>query len=218
MNRCSNGFHVKSECRLDFNRVKYRVYRNNAFGSLIEDDSWDSGELYSSAPFREHKQLVIQERQEDLESAIEPMRQQGLDVRAKLLHGKPFLEIIREVLRKDHDLVIRTAQGEGGLKGMLFGSTATHLMRKCPCPVWVVKEEENERYDRIIASVDPDPSTEQRNKLNVKITDVAISLAKVLRDITLPSSSPFCNEQNDRPCQRKFSTERFRQPFRPNSQ
>ena len=125
------------------------------------------------------KELVIEERQKDLESAIEPLRQQGLDVRAKLLFGKPFLEIIREVLRENHDLVIKTAQGEGGLKGMLFGSTATHLMRKCPCPVWVVKEEENERYDRIIAAVDPDLSDEQINELNIKIMDVATSLAKL---------------------------------------
>ena len=65
---------------------------------VIEDDSWDSGEIYASASFRELKELVIEERQKDLESAIEPVRQQGLDVRAKLLFGKPFLEIIREVL------------------------------------------------------------------------------------------------------------------------
>jgi nucleotide-binding universal stress UspA family protein len=107
------------------------------------------------------------------------MRQQGLDVRAKLLFGKPFLEIIREVLRENHDLVMKTAQGEGTLKGMLFGSTAMHLMRKCPCPVWVVKEEENERYARIIAAVDPDPADEQTNKLNVKIMDLATSLARL---------------------------------------
>ncbi|MGW8222215.1 MAG: universal stress protein, partial [Syntrophobacteria bacterium] len=53
------------------------------------------------------------------------------------------------------------------------------LMRKCPCPVWVVKKGENERYDRIIAAVDPDPSDEQRNQLNFKIMDLATSLAKL---------------------------------------
>jgi len=65
------------------------------------------------------------------------------------------------------------------LKGMLFGSTAMHLMRKCPCPVWVVKKGENEHYDRIIAAVDPEPSDEQRNQLNFKIMDLATSLAKL---------------------------------------
>jgi nucleotide-binding universal stress UspA family protein len=59
---------------------------------------------------------------------------------------------------------------------MLFGSIAMHLMRKCPCPVWVVKEGD-ERYDRVIAAVDPDQLDEQRNKLSVKIMDLATSLA-----------------------------------------
>ena len=148
---------------------------------VIEDEPWDSGEISSSRSFRELKQLAVEERQKDLESAIEPGRQQGLDVRAKLLFGKPFLEIIREVLQGNHDLVMKTAQGEGGLKGMLFGSTATHLMRKCPCPVWVTKDEENERYDRIIAAVDPVFPEEQRNELNIKIMDIATSLAKLER-------------------------------------
>jgi nucleotide-binding universal stress UspA family protein len=145
---------------------------------VIEEDSWDSGEIYGSQPFRDLKQFVIKERQEELETAIEPVRQQGLDIGAKLLFGKPFLEIIRQVLRENHDLVIKAAQGEGGLQGMLFGSTAMHLMRKCPCPVWVFKKGGSERYNRIVAALDPDPSDGQRNKLSAKIMDLATSLAK----------------------------------------
>jgi nucleotide-binding universal stress UspA family protein len=152
---------------------------------VIEEDSWVSGEIYGLEPFQELKQLVSEERQKELDIVVEPLRQQGLDVRAKLLFGKPFLEIIREVLRENHDLVMKTAQGEGGLKGMLFGSTAMHLMRKCPCPVWVVKRGENERFDRIIAAVDPDPLDEQRNQLNFKIMDLATSLAKIEQSILL---------------------------------
>jgi nucleotide-binding universal stress UspA family protein len=152
---------------------------------VIEEDSWVSGEIYGLEPFQELKQLVSEERQKELDIVIEPLRQQGLDVRVKLLFGKPFLEIIREVLRENHDLVMKTAQGEGGLKGMLFGSTAMHLMRKCPCPVWVVKRGENERFDRIIAAVDPDPLDEQRNQLNFKIMDLATSLAKIEQSILL---------------------------------
>jgi nucleotide-binding universal stress UspA family protein len=152
---------------------------------VIEEDSWVSGEIYGLESFQELKQLVSEERQKELDIVVEPLRQQGLDVRAKLLFGKPFLEIIREVLRENHDLVMKTAQGEGGLKGMLFGSTAMHLMRKCPCPVWVVKRRENELFDRIIAAVDPDPLDEQRNQLNFKIMDLATSLAKIEQSILL---------------------------------
>jgi hypothetical protein len=33
-----------------------------------------------------------------------------------VLHGTSFLQIIREVLRNEHDLVMITAEGRGGLK------------------------------------------------------------------------------------------------------
>ena len=58
---------------------------------------------------------------------------------AKVLGGSPFIEVIKEVLRQGHDLVMMAAEGEGGVEDALFGSTSTHLMRKCPCPVWVMK-------------------------------------------------------------------------------
>ncbi|MCG6916176.1 MAG: universal stress protein [Deltaproteobacteria bacterium] len=172
---------TRPEHHLTIKRAVELARRNQAkltVVDVIEDDSWDSGEIYASAPFQELKQLVSEERQKGLESTIEPMKEEGLEVGATLLFGKPFLEIIREVLRENHDLLMKTAQGEGGLKGMLFGSTAMHLMRKCPCPVWVVKKGV-ERYGRIIAAVDPDPSDEQKNKLNAKIMDLATSLAKL---------------------------------------
>jgi nucleotide-binding universal stress UspA family protein len=173
---------TRPEHKLILKRAVDLARRNHArltVVDVIEEDSWDSGEIYGSQPFRDLKQFVIKERQEELETAIEPVRQQGLDVRAKLLFGKPFLEIIHEVLRKNHDLVIKAAQGEGGLQGMLFGSTAMHLMRKCPCPVWVVKKGGSERYNRIIAALDLNPSDGQRNELSAKIMDLATSLAKL---------------------------------------
>lgn len=54
-----------------------------------------------------------------------------------------------------------------------------HLMRKCPCPVWVMKPTRRKRYARIMAVVDPDSSDEEKNLLNVKIMDLATSLAQM---------------------------------------
>ena len=95
-----------------------------------------------------------------------------------MLYGTPFLEIIREVLRNEHDLVMTTAEGRGGLKERLFGSTTMHLMRKCPCPVWVIKPSQPERYTRILAAVDPAPLDEGQFAVNIKIMDLATSLAR----------------------------------------
>jgi nucleotide-binding universal stress UspA family protein len=124
---------------------------------------------------REH---VIEEKSQLLERWVDLVRRSGVPVGGKVLCGTPFLEIIREVLRNEHDLVMTTAEGSGGVKERLFGSTTMHLMRKCPCPVWVIRPTQPERHTRILAAVDPGPSDEGKHAINIKIMDLATSLAR----------------------------------------
>jgi len=108
----------------------------------------------------------------------ESIQAEGLAVEMRLLRGTPFLEIIREVVRGGHDLVIKPAGGGGGLSTMLFGSTDLHLLRKCPCPVWIIKPTKRKKYARILAAVDPDPGEKANAELNTLILDLATSLAQ----------------------------------------
>lgn len=68
-------------------------------------------------------------------------------------------------------------------KERLFGSTSLHLMRKCPCPVWVMKPSRSPRYSRILAAVDPCSSDPEGTALNVKILDLATSLARLEKSL-----------------------------------
>ena len=129
----------------------------------------------ATVAIREH---IVEGESQCLEQWVDFAQQSGVPVGGKLLYGTPFLEIIREVLRNEHDLVMITAEGRGGLKEMLFGSTTMHLMRKCPCPVWVVRPTQAERYTRILAAVDPTPPDEEQYAINIKIMDLATSLAR----------------------------------------
>ena len=124
-------------------------------------------------------EIAVQESSKRLESLITPLQSEGLRVKTKVLFGTPFLEIIREVLRNGHDLVMKTAEGKNELKHVLLGSTAMHLMRKCPCPVWVVKPSRREQHGQILAAVDPLPSDDERQGLNTKIMELATSLAEL---------------------------------------
>lgn len=112
-----------------------------------------------------------------LEQFVEPIQQKGIEVSTKVLFGSPFLEIIREVVRGQHDLVMITATDRGGLRKRLFGSTTMHLMRKCPCPIWVIKSTQLQPYRRILAAVDPDPFDPTRDALNSQILELATALA-----------------------------------------
>ncbi len=139
--------------------------------------------LITTATPRELRKLAIKERKERLEALVAPLLEDGVRATAVVRYGTPFLEIIREVLRKKIDLVILTAEGRGGLKERLFGSTSLHLMRKCPCPVWVMKPSRSPRYSRILAAVDPCSSDSEGTALDVKILDLATSLARLEKSL-----------------------------------
>ena len=125
----------------------------------------------------ELQDIVIKERWNQLEKLVKSARKKEIQISTKVLVGTPFLEIIREVLRNHHDLVIKSVEGKSTAKQLLFGSTDMHLMRKCPCPVWVIKSSKRKQYARILAAVDPDPSNEEAKELNTLIMDLATSLA-----------------------------------------
>jgi len=134
--------------------------------------------LITSMHLADIQRLAVSERLNDLKHLIAPIMNEGVKIYAKVLVGTPFLEIVREVLRNKHDLVMKTARGEGRLRKVTFGSTAMHLMRKCPCPVWVIKPAHQKKYARIMAAVNPDPIDKKRNALNMKIMELATSLAR----------------------------------------
>ncbi len=98
------------------------------------------------------------------------------EVQTTVLTGTPFLEIIRQVIEGGHDLVIASAEAGSVLKNVFFGSTATQLMRKCPCPVWVVKPGQSNPYIKILVAVDPLPPPAE-DPINARIMDLATSLA-----------------------------------------
>jgi len=77
---------------------------------------------------------VVEQRRAELEQLVKGLHR-DLRVEVRVLMGTPFLEIVRAVLRDGHDLVIKDTEGRAA--GTLFGSTALHLLRKCPVPVWI---------------------------------------------------------------------------------
>ncbi len=92
--------------------------------------------------------------------------------------GTVFIEAVREVLRNRHDLVIKTV-GEGGPHSFLYGGTDQHLLRKCPCPVWIMVGETSANYQQILAAVDFDPWAEDGgvSDLNRRILEIAATVA-----------------------------------------
>ena len=130
-------------------------------------------------PSADLREVILREARSEIDRLVESADTQGVAIETRLLAGTPFIEIIREVLRDRHDLVLLRAEGPRGLKQRLFGSTSMHLMRKCPCPVWAIKAAHTS-FQRIMACVDPDPERTDsvRQALDEEVLQLATSLAK----------------------------------------
>ena len=123
---------------------------------------------------------LVSAHEQGLETLVDPYRKRT-EIEARVLAGVPFLEIIREVLRSDHDLVIKVPETRDFLD-RLFGSEDMHLLRKCPCPVWLIKPAKQKAYRRILAAVDvgdsyPPEELASRRALRWQILELASSLA-----------------------------------------
>ena len=131
-------------------------------------------------------------RSDDLQAAAESELRRSLReitstyhdriaIEIEILSGVPFLEIIRDVLRKGRDLVIKAPE-PGGLRHRLFGSEDMHLLRKCPCPLWLIKANAPTSYRQVIAAVDvgdeyPEAEIQTRWALNHDVLRLASSVA-----------------------------------------
>lgn len=126
------------------------------------------------------QEKIISVHQNRLQELVSPWGQ-NVEIKTKVLTGILFLEVIYEVLRNRHDLVFKTVES-GVFLNRVFGSDDMHLLRKCPCPVWLVKPESPKAYQTILAAVDvgddyPSDELNTRHLLIQQILKMASSLA-----------------------------------------
>ncbi|MDD2605442.1 MAG: universal stress protein [Desulfobacterales bacterium] len=100
-----------------------------------------------------------------------------LNIRMDERVGKTANEVIRAVLTNRYDLVIKPAENPSWTQ-KLFGGDDMDLLRKCPCPVWIMKPQEKSSYRQVLAAVDFDPKhLSVSAELNREIVQLSASLA-----------------------------------------
>jgi len=133
-------------------------------------------------------QTMRQARIAEQNAALDWMKERiagRLEIETKVVEGSLFLEVIREVLRDGRDLVIKSAGGEGEASSRLIAAADKHLLRKCPCPVWLIKSAGPNSLRPILAAVDfndlDPPGEDTSAPLNRMILELAASLAVLKR-------------------------------------
>lgn len=115
-----------------------------------------------------------------LDKLVEPYRKK-INIKTSIVEGTPFLKTIHEVIRHEHDLLIKVADKQDWIDH-LVGSDDMHLLRKCPCPTWLVKPSAPKAYRRILAAIDiddsyPEAELKAHHSLNQQIIELASSMA-----------------------------------------
>ncbi len=136
------------------------------------------GEARMTAACRAHVETLIGE--------LGPGRAPDIHVRI----GKPFLETVRHVLERDIDLVVKQAEDLTGVGRHLFASTDQHLLRKCPCPVWLRRGTHaralpaGTRVARtILAAVDVDEAVAREPETLRGLNDMILKTAAAMAEV-----------------------------------
>ena len=145
--------------------------------SVLEDLPSGSSEKVQDMSMTDLQSVIMDKQRLQMESFVTSVGK-TIQIRSKVLTGVAFLVLIREVLSQKIDLVIKTAEKEG-LMDRLFGSSDMHLLRKCPCPVWLIKSNKQGHYKKIMAAVDFDPfkNKPEDDAINRQILEMSRALA-----------------------------------------
>lgn len=131
---------------------------------------------YFSHQHKDLRKLILETYEMTVE---EEMTKASIDpavVNRKTRWGKDFIETVREVREGNYDLVISASQETQGPPD----STAMHLLRKCPTPVWIHRGNLWKGAVRILAAINTTSTSSENRSLNKNILEQAVRLNDIL--------------------------------------
>ena len=161
-----------------------------AFFSIF-DFSYEMTTILSSGERDSMRQMVIKEKQLWLDDVISATNSQ-IDITSKVVwHNRPFEAIISQVIDHNHDLVMKGTHQHDKFKSVIFTPTDWHILRKCPCPVLLVKEHEWPQQGNILAALNVGSDETEHLSLNNTITKQAKNIAQLITaNVHLVNSYP----------------------------
>src|SRR5262245_44115504 len=146
-----------------------------------------------------------------LEGLVERAQAARLVARLTLVRDRAWLEIVRAVQRGEADLVLVARRNQEGGAGL--GSVTRKLMRKCPCPVWVVKPDGRTEPRVVVAATDLTPVGALAVELGAYLAGTFQAELDVVHAWPLPLAVPVLPEL-DVPAQSRLDVEQHEQAAR----
>jgi len=158
----------------------------------IFDFSYEMTTMLSSDEREVMRKSVIDDRSLWLNNIVDSIEHQSVTINCQVVwHNRPFETIIEQVLNEGYDIVIKGTHQHDKLKSVIFTPTDWHILRKCPCPVLLVKDHSWPAQGNIVAAINAGSDEDEHISLNKKITEQAISLANTVdANVHLVNSYP----------------------------
>lgn len=161
-----------------------------AFFSIF-DFSYEMTTILSSSERDSMRSLVIKEKEQWLNNIISTVNS-PLKVSCKVVwHNRPFEAIIKQVIDYKYDLVVKGTHQHDKFKSVVFTPTDWHILRKCPCPVLLVKEHKWPQQGNVLAALNVGSDEAEHISLNNMVTEQAKTLAELITaEVHLVNSYP----------------------------
>ena len=134
-------------CPVDFSELSRKSLQYaNEFAKLSNGQVFLVGVIENDPTITYSKGLEKERAEEEqkLLALIEEEDMAGIVADYVIYEGFPEECILDYAKRQEADVIIMGSHGRRGLKRMILGSVAEHVIRRSPCPVLVVKENEHE--------------------------------------------------------------------------
>lgn len=124
-------------------------------------------------------QELLKAQENKLKKLLSDCKPKGSKVTTKSIvkEGTPHVQIIKTVIAEGYDLLAKANHNDSLLANMLFGTLDMDLLRKCPCPVYIIKPRKKIRHAKILAAVDLLRGKKKQANLDRLIMDLATSLS-----------------------------------------
>lgn len=126
---------------------------------------------------------------EVMRNLVDQARSQSVVAESRVGFGRTWIEIIRQVIRAGHDLVIVGSKDPNAGMQFLTGSTEIKLLRKCPCAVWVTQPRADFGIESILVAHDLSPVGDLAMELGCTMAQMHDSQLHVVHAAEYPESN-----------------------------
>lgn len=160
---------------------------------VIYDFSYEMTSMLSAEERQEMQDGVVRQRQEWLSDLVDKQKHRD-DIDWNLLvvwHHRPYESLINQVFDGQHDILIKATHEHAKLGSVIFTPTDWHLLRKCPCPVLLVKKNGWPENGKILTAVNVSSENDTHEDLNDKLINEAKAMSEFLNaEVNLVNAYP----------------------------